>query len=308
VHPDDLESVKEVMQKSMAHDSGIYFSEHRLRAKNGDWRWGVSRGLIVSRDDSGKPLRMIGTFSDITEEKNNLLKLQKSEINLVDKTQRLENVSRQLVTAQEAERSRVAIELHDELGQSLTAIKINLQMFARQLPKDANDPSAECIRIVDVALQQVRSMVLALRPAVLDDLGLQPALRWLTEQSSSRLGLSVVFTTKLPPNRYNKEVETTYFRVAQEALTNISRYAQAQHVFVELKQDGQLLELLVQDDGVGYDLSDAHARAMAGGSLGVLGMRERARLLGGELLIETSPGNGCTVRLSYLLNSNGAMA
>jgi PAS domain S-box-containing protein len=239
---------------------------------------------------------------NITERKLAEISLSLSQINLQEKSQRLESVSRRLVNAQEDERRHMAIELHDELGQSLTAIKISLQMFSRLLPKDASDPYVESIGIVEVAIAQVRSLVLTLRPAILDDLGLQPALRWLAEQSAARCGHPVEFHTELPAIRYPQEIEITCFRVVQEALTNIARHARARHVFIELKQVGNKLELSVQDDGVGYDVASAHAHARAGGSLGILGMRERARLVGGELDTESALGKGCRIRLRIAKN------
>lgn len=206
--------------------------------------------------------------------------------------------SLRVLQAQEQERRRVAIELHDELGQSLTALKINLQMGLRTSGEAAQELTQDSLGIVEETLQQVRNLATALRPSVLDDLGLAPALRWLAEQVAGRSGFSAsVFFERGQP-RLHTDIETACFRIAQEALTNISRHAQARSVAIRLTRQGQRLRLVVQDDGQGFDVAAVHARASAGASLGVLGMQERATLIGGQLHIESEPGRGCVLTLS----------
>jgi signal transduction histidine kinase len=179
----------------------------------------------------------------------------------------------------------------------LTAIKINLQsqaMFGEHPPTELE---TENIRIVEDAIQQVRRLALALRPSVLDDLGLIPALRWMTEQSAQRTGLVVAFDSNLDDVRFAPETETACFRVAQEAVTNIVRYAHAHDVIIRLQQDGDMLVMRVEDDGCGFDVADMRQRALAGASMGVLGMQERATLVGGTLDIQSAPGQGCIISL-----------
>ena len=220
-----------------------------------------------------------------------------AEARLLTSTRQLKALSQRVLEAQEQERRRVAIELHDELGQSLTAIKINLQLSERFKDNAPPDLYAENIRIVEDALQQVRRLATGLRPSMLDDLGLAPALKWMSEQSASRSGFDVVFHHERTNVRLAPEIETACFRIVQEALTNITRHAQAKHVEISLRREGRDLLLRVQDDGHGFDLSTMQAHALAGGSLGVLGMQERATLLGGQLDIGSAPGAGCTVQL-----------
>lgn len=213
----------------------------------------------------------------------------------------LQTLSRRVLVAQETERHRVAHELHDELGQSLTAIKINLQTRGR-FPHAANDDlDAENIRILDDALQQVRRLALGLRPSMLDDLGLGPALRWLGEQTAARLGIAVALNIPVLEPRLSPEMETACFRIVQEALTNITRHAGASHVAIDLQRDGASMVLSVQDDGCGFDLTEKRTRAVQGGSLGLLGMQERALLVGGQLDITSAPGKGSQLRLRCTL-------
>lgn len=207
----------------------------------------------------------------------------------------LQQLSRRVLEAQETERRRVARELHDELGQSLTAIKINLQSQTLFRQQPASEIDIENIRIVEDAIQQVRRLALALRPSVLDDLGLLPALRWIAGQSATRMAVKVTFEATMEDFRFRPEVETAFFRIAQEALTNIARYAHAHHVEIRLHREGDALELRIQDDGCGFDVADMRQRAHAGSSMGVLGMQERAMLAGGTLDIRSTPSHGCTI-------------
>jgi signal transduction histidine kinase len=132
-----------------------------------------------------------------------------------------------------------------------------------------------------------------------------PALRWIAEQTAARSGFTVQFHTAIPEARLAPEIETACFRIVQEALTNIARHAQAQHVEIDLHRTGDALVLCVQDDGCGFDLAAMRGRALAGGSIGVLGMQERAELIGGQLNIESTPGQGSTVRLTCPLRRRG---
>jgi signal transduction histidine kinase len=221
-----------------------------------------------------------------------------AQAQLLTATRQLKALSRRVLEAQESERRRVAIELHDELGQSLTAIKINLQLSERVPPAARAALNIESIRIVEDALQQVRKLATGLRPSMLDDLGLTPALQWIAEQSANRGGFTVRCHHERGLSRLAPEIETACFRIVQEALTNITRHAQAKRVTIELRRDGDSLVLAVQDDGCGFDLAAMQQRASSGGSVGVLGMRERAMLIGGTLDIRSATGRGSTVQLN----------
>lgn len=233
-----------------------------------------------------------------------------SESKLRDSAQQLRALSQRILEVQEAERRRVALELHDDIGQSLTAIKINLQAHHRFKDQTPEQLNAENLAIVEAALQQVRSLALALRPAILDDLGLAPALRWMAEQIAARSGLEVCFDLeesnageRLPP-----PLESACFRIAQEALTNIARHAQAKRVTIALSLDHHSVQFEICDDGCGFNTAAMLTHAHSGKSLGLIGMQERAALLGGSLTIASQPGNGCTVRLRCPLENHGVTA
>lgn len=216
--------------------------------------------------------------------------------------ERLQGLSRQLVEAQENERRRIARELHDEIGQALTTVIINLQAVQRSLDAPSLAPYVEdSITTARHTLEQVRDLSLDLRPSLLDDLGLVPALRWYSDRQSRRAGLSVQFQSESLEADLPVDVRITCFRIVQEALTNVVRHAQAQHVVVGLRQRERELELTVRDDGLGFDVDQALERASHGASLGLLGMQERALFAGGQMHIQSAPGHGTEIRLSIPL-------
>lgn len=222
---------------------------------------------------------------------------KQAEEALRETTRRLQTLSRRELEIQETERRAVARELHDEIGQALTAIKINLQALER-LP-DAIPLGLrleDSIAIAEQTIQQVRDLALTLRPALLDDLGLVPALRWYVDRQAQRAGFTAHFVAEPVAARLPAEIETVCFRVVQEALTNVIRYAQARQVHVELRPCGRELHLCVRDDGLGFDVPAARQCHAHGGSLGLLGMQERVESVGGQLEILSAPTRGTEVR------------
>ncbi|MGC8780434.1 MAG: histidine kinase [Anaerolineae bacterium] len=205
--------------------------------------------------------------------------------------------SRRLVEMQEAERRRVARELHDEVGQALTAVKINLQALEQQgaQPQLAGRLQ-DSIAVVERALQQVRNISLDLRPSLLDDLGLVPALRWYVDSQARRAGLAARFTAMPADLRLAPHLETHCFRVAQEAITNVIRHAHATQMDVSLDSTGHGVRLIVRDNGVGFNVAQALEQSMHGKSMGLSGLRERAALIGGRVDIFSKKGHGTEVR------------
>ena len=272
----------------------VWRGELHNRRKNGELF--TEKALIAPVADArGRTTHYVALKEDVTEYK-------RVEASMQAYTQQLKALSQRVLEVQETERRRLAIELHDELGQLLTAIKINLQSSERFQEQAPGQQRAENLRIVEEALRQVRRLALALRPSMLDDLGLLPALRWMAEQRSEQGGFLVSCYAVRLPDRLAPDIEVACFRIVQEALTNVTRYAAARSVEIKLLQEAQNLLLTVQDDGRGFDVADATSGALLGGSLGLLGMKERAALIGGHLDILSSPGQGCTVRLQCPLH------
>ncbi len=288
LHPDDLERCQEIY--NTAFDQRLSFRmDYRVRHADGTYHW-VSDDGTPRYDTQGEFLGYIGFCMDVTERKQ-------LEETLREHSIQLQELSRRVLAAQETERRRVAIELHDELAQALTAIKINLQSHNRFTSQSSAEIDAENITIVENALQQVRRLALALRPSMLDDLGLVSALRWIAQQTEARSHLVVRVRTAKLPARLSPEIETAGFRIVQAALNNVLRHANAQQVEIELHIEADSLTLCVQDDGCGFDLPAMRAHALAGGSIGILGMQERATLIGGQLDIESTAGQGTRIRL-----------
>jgi len=217
-------------------------------------------------------------------------------------SRKLQVLSRRLVEAQEAERRNIARELHDQIGQSLTVIQLNLQTIllapgTKALPARLKDSLA----VVDRVQKQVHDIALNLRPMILDDLGLEPALRWFTKRQAALAGLQARFHADPLKQRLNMVVETECFRVAQEALTNVVRHAKAKNINVELRKEARQLHLRVFDDGLGFDVVAVREEALRGASLGLLGMEERAALAGGGLEFKSVPGKGTEVHAWFPL-------
>ena len=216
--------------------------------------------------------------------------------------QRLQMLSHRLLEVQETEKRHLARELHDEMGQALTAVRIQLEDGLSSAGNTSlSSRLRESIVIVEKLLQQVRYLSLDLRPLVLDDLGLVAALRWYVSRQAQLGGFTVHFSENLRDAHFSPDLETTCFRVAQEAVTNIIRHAGAKIVNVEIVQQEGVLQLLIKDDGSGFDMSAAQERTSHGDCLGLLSMRERVSLLDGKLEMESVPGFGTEIRAKFPL-------
>ena len=217
-------------------------------------------------------------------------------------SRKLQVLSRRLVETQETERRHLARELHDEIGQALTVAQLNLQALL-QMPgtKTLAPRLQESLAVIDQVLGQVHDISLNLRPSILDDLGLEPALRWFTKRQAALIGLAAQFHADPLVQRLDPMIETECFRVAQGALTNVVRYAQAKTVSVELRQASGRLHLRVRDDGIGFDVAAVREQAVRGASLGLLSMEERAALAGGGLELTSGANRGTEVHAWFPL-------
>jgi len=205
----------------------------------------------------------------------------------------LEQLSARLVDAQEMERRTISRELHDQVGQTLNALLVDAANLAARIQADdtVSRRYLDNIRtFADSSVNSIRDIALLLRPSMLDDLGLIPALEWQAREVSRRSGIHVKVAAENMPDSLSDEMRTCIYRVVQEALQNVSRHSGAKNSLVTVRQDDNSLSLSVEDDGHGFD-----ADRMRG--LGMLGMEERVRQLGGKLEIHSAPGNGATLRV-----------
>jgi PAS domain S-box-containing protein len=240
--------------------------------------------------DAGKTI--VGAVI-VIEEVSERVKAEKA---LHESADRLQHLSRRLLAVQEEERRHLSRELHDEFGQLLASITMHLEA-ARSAAGPAAQPNLdEIIALMQRAGAQVRSLALELRPMLLETAGLGGTLRWLTDQYQQRTGIIMQVTGHVPD--VSGEVAIACFRIVQEALTNVVRHSRAKHVWIELSQAEGLLELVVRDDGAGFDVPRTLERAASGANLGLIGMRERVEILGGQLAIDSQPGQGTRIRVS----------
>jgi PAS domain S-box-containing protein len=232
----------------------------------------------------------------------NITKRKQAEGKLKASRQRLQTLSRRLVKIQETERRHLARELHDEIGQALTVIEMNLQALLESPGTGALARRLKAsLTVVEHVQEQVHDISLNLRPSMLDDLGLVPALRWYTKRQAALAGLQAEVRAEHLEQRLDPMIETECFRVAQEALTNVVKHAKAHTVNVELSQNEEQLHLSVRDDGVGFDVARLREQAVGGASLGLLSMEERATLAGGGLQYHSTPGQGTEVHAWFPL-------
>ena len=249
--------------------------------KTGRKRWFQAR-IYPVKGERGEIRNVIMMYEDITERQW--------------ATEDLQKLSAELMNAQEAERKRISQELHDELGQALTAMRINLAALEKEalpnLSRASQAKLTETGRLVDETLDHVRELSHALRPTMLDELGLVPTLRWYVTRYAERLGIRVEFEAIGLEDRPAVEIETALYRIVQEALTNIARHAQARQVHLRLACQESRLMALIEDDGIGFDAHKWMAADTASSGAGLFGMRERVARCGGTFTIQSRPGRG----------------
>ena len=254
--------------------------EYRFRTPKGVVTWVHGLASAV-RNEQGEISGYFGTISDITERKQ-------AEDELRLSRDRLAELSRRLVEVHESESRAIARELHDQIGQMLTALKLTLEI-APQLPTEqATKKFVQAQELLDDLMSRVSRLSLELRPAMLDDLGVLPALLWHINRYREQTGIEVEFKHNgLEGKRLGSEIETTVYRIVQESLTNVARHAGATRVRLEVQREAGAIEIQIEDNGVGFDAQRALAQ-----NRGLGAMRERVHLLGRSFQIESQPGKG----------------
>jgi signal transduction histidine kinase len=232
--------------------------------------------------------RFVVFLQDITERKRAEQKLRRSQ-------QELRGLSKAANEALEAERRRTARELHDELGQSLTALKMDLESLRSALPPgqpELGERAQAMHALLDGTIAATRRIAADLRPLMLDDLGLAAALDWLTHNFSNHTGIATDLVIDDSVAQVPEPIASALYRITQESLTNVAKYAQATTAEIRLERDGDWVQLLVRDNGRGIEAADQDKR----GTFGLLGIRERVSLLGGDVAIKGERGQGSEVR------------
>lgn len=210
-------------------------------------------------------------------------------------------LSEHAINALEEERKQIALTLHDETGQSLSMLIINLERLESQLPGEENlllEKLSETRQLAQETLANLRKIVYGLRPSILDDLGLIPAIRWYARSNLENAGIMVEINANGEVEPLPSALNSTLFRIAQEAINNIIRHSQAETVEINLSRQGENILLEVKDDGQGFDLSTVREEALQLQHLGLLGMQERAELVGGNTELFSMPGQGTQILIS----------
>lgn len=225
------------------------------------------------------------------------------EAMLRDSRQRLEQLSRQLITTREAELQHLSRELHDEIGQLLTVLKMKLRRIMPNVSEAVRMDLEEDLTVIDRGINQIRNLSLDLRPPHLNDLGLVATLHWYLRHQSSMAGIETHIDINPTDLNVPADLGIVCFRITQEAITNAIRHANVQRVHIELRHHNGKLDLAIRDDGIGFDVTESLTRASSGVSMGLINMQERASLAGGKLEIESELGEGTTIRAQFLLPS-----
>jgi PAS domain S-box-containing protein len=285
VHPDDREHSGAMMSRALMEGRG-FSTDERIVRPGGEVRYLRSQVEVV-RNDQGKPIKILGASLDFTEQRH-------SETALRQAAQDLHGLTRRLVQAEEAERKRIARELHDRVGQALSALNINLDIVLRSdaLAPAARQRLADSANLVESTLHSMEGVMAELRPPLLDEYGLGAALAWHAEEFARRTGIKVSVDDEAAEavRSLRLEAALALYRIAQEALNNVLKHARAAAVRIEVTLDGNDVVLSVQDDGAGFDF--AHVPR---GRLGMTTMRERAEAAGGRVQVDSAPGRGTRV-------------
>lgn len=261
--------------------------------KDGSIVWTES-DIRLLRDSGGQPIGILGIARDITERKKAEEALKRSETQL-----RL--LSRRILEVQEEERSRIARDLHDQLGQDIVYLKMKAIMLAEQLGSDSavHDQVRELAELAEQLQISSHQIAVGIRPGILDNLGLTKAVQWYAEEFERRTGISCIVDASAAQLEVPPTIATSAYRILQEALTNVGKHACASQVEIEVITEAETIILSVSDDGMGFTANSV----IKDGALGLLGMQERAQLSDGKLAVSSVRGKGTRITVILPLNS-----
>lgn len=295
IHPDDWPMVRELWRRRLAGSGATQDYECRILHSGGETRWISGRTALIRY---GGESALLGNIQDITER-------HKAEQALRDSRESLHRLSARLMSAQESERQRVARELHDSIGQSLSAVKFMVERALDEQSGGVGSPQGATLQtvvpVIQAAVEEVRRISMALRPTTLDDLGLIATIAWFTREFQGTYPhMEVERLIEVEEFEVPEALKTNIFRILQEAMNNAAKYSQASKITVALRQILGDLQLVVGDNGVGFNPGETRKNT-SGGGFGLDSMRERAELFGGSLILTSAPGAGTLVIARWAL-------
>jgi PAS domain S-box-containing protein len=295
VHPEDREDVQQAVNKAL-YERQPYGIDHRIVHPDGSERI-VHEQAEVTYDEDGKALRMMGTVQEITEQKQVEQELRASQ-------EELRHLSAQLLEAQERERKRVARELHDGLGQTLSAMKFRIESTMGGLRAEEQADSANSlsnlVSMAQQAVEEVRRISKNLWPSILDDLGLLPTISWFCREfREMHPGIRIEQEIAIEECAVPASLKIVIYRVLQEAMNNIAKHSQANRIELSLREEEGRLELTIHDNGTGFDTTQRVSQEGLDRGLGLASMTERTDLSNGLFAVESEPGVGTTIRASW---------
>lgn len=292
-HPEDLPGLDAAIQKAIENKKG-YTYQHRIIADNGSIKHILGIGEII-QNDAGEIVGLKGTDQDITE-------MIKAEEKLQNSYKQIKQLVAHLQEIREQERTNMAREIHDELGQQLTGMKMYISWLNKKIASPENDIKEKfgaTMQLIEDTIRSVRKISMDLRPSMLDDLGLMAALEWQSNEFEKRSGIDTEFINQTGNREIPARLKTGLFRIYQESLTNVARHADAKKIVSSLKFEDNNLILTITDDGKGFTFKNIESKK----TLGLFGMKERTLEMGGHYEIKSEPGSGTTVLVTVPLSA-----
>lgn len=293
VHTDDWNHVRESYLDFLAGRSIRYEADARLQINSGTWKYISGFAKAIERDDAGTATHVVGVIKDITRYKQ-------AELDRCKYTRQLQELSSQLGIAEERERHRIASGMHDTAIQDLALAQIKLGQLEQQFPDARLRPAVDEVRnLVDSAIRTTRTMVFELSPPVLYELGLEAALSWLCDTLDAKYGVRFDLKAESPDSPLPEDRKVILFQAIRELALNVCQHAGVQEATIQISTSDHHIAVVVEDRGRGFDMRGARNHSRENSEFGLFSIRERAKLLGGRVTIDSEPGRG--TRVEFLL-------
>jgi len=296
-HPDDIKKELLLVEEIVRGIRDYYQIEKRYKTRKGNFIW-VELSLSTFRNTTNNQIEFfIGIVQNIHERKMAEEEIRKSH-------EELRQLSSYLETIREEERTNIAREIHDELGQQLTGLKMDISWLNKKIPKEnkvVQEKISGMLSLIDSTVKTVRRISTELRPGILDDLGLIDALQWQSHEFEKRTGILCSFSTSFTDSPFEKNLSTGIFRVFQETLTNVARHAHASEIMTIFEKHDDSIILQVHDNGLGFNETEIKSKK----TLGLIGMKERAKMFGGNLSVQSAVGKGTKITLRVPMRLSG---